>query len=111
MMPRTPHSCFASLYMAMLVAVAGCGQDQRCDPTACPSDEPEFIASHHRSSFADADDFLAYALDAGRGGALKFVIPGMDHGGCRVDFLDPRFYALHDEWRIFRRMNGVDVAG
>ncbi|MCA9494690.1 MAG: lamin tail domain-containing protein [Myxococcales bacterium] len=55
------------------------------------------------------------AMASGRPGGLSVVkldITGFpDTGELHVRFLDNRFYALHDEWYLFRMLNGATVEG
>lgn len=100
-----------ALSLALALAPLGCGAEN-CSPTACAPPEPAAIDATVRHSFASEAAFLAFSRIGPAGGAVKVVLPGWNGAGaCRVDFLDPAFYALHDEWRIFRRLNGVDVPG
>lgn len=97
--------------LALLLLVVGCGAEP-CDPKACSPPEPAVIDGTVRHRFASEAEFLAFSHIGPAGGAVKLVLPGWDGAGaCRIDFLDPDFYGLHDEWRIFRRLNGVDVPG
>ena len=107
----TPNRRWLGAGLLALTLLAACSTP--CDPDACPGPEPAWLAATVRHGFETEAEFFAYSQANETGGTLKVVIPGLGahEGGCRVDFLDPTFYSLHDEWRWMRRLAGVDVAG
>jgi hypothetical protein len=86
-------------------------------PNERPPDDPCFLPQpgfddHTFACLATRAGFDA-ASD-GRAGTrvVKFEVLGFPAvEGLEVVFLDSRFYQLHDEWYLFRMMNGVGVRG
>ena len=108
-------SAAAMLLLASLAIgtpLAGCADD-----CGCAGPEPEGFVGHTVSNLSGLDQFLAMAAvqtasdGSLRQAAVKFVLEGFDGEPCRRHLLDANFYKLHDEWMIFRRLNGVAIAG
>lgn len=89
-------------------------------PNEAPPDDPCLVAASVRPGFDDhtvdciatREGFLALAdtragLSVVKVELLSFQDPAERH----AVFLDGRFFALHDEWYIFRMLNGQDVEG
>lgn len=86
-------------------------------PNEAPPDDSCLVPrpgfdDHTVPCIGTAEGFAALAI--GRAGleVVKFEILGWpDPDGRHAVFLDSRFYALHDEWYLFRMLNGQDVEG
>ncbi len=101
---------------ALLVLLASCLS--ACgDDCGCAGPEPPGFEGHTVASVESLDAFLAMAAkDVASDGtlrqaAVKFVLEGFDGPSCQRHLLDANFYKLHDEWMIFRRLNGVEISG
>ncbi|MBI5607697.1 MAG: hypothetical protein HY902_02335 [Deltaproteobacteria bacterium] len=107
--------------LALALTVAACGSDP-CDPAAvvgkaevqpspgvpCPVDPTLRTARCMDSEAA----ILAWASGAkGAWPASKFVIGRFFQASGPAWFMDPAFYAMHDEWYWFRLLNGYAVDG
>ncbi len=110
----------ASLCCAVVASLAACGDaDQGADVnldaevTDTPSDvDPPDFVGHTVAGFASPSDFHAFAGPPAAGPAqAKFVFTGFGEPTGELHFLDPAFYALHDEWYFFRLLSGVAIAG
>ncbi len=114
--------CRVVALAALALALLGCAGEgpqppaTGCDRCAKPS--PAGFDGYTFERYQSMPEFLASAarIYGGDGKSLrqasvKFVLEGFDRAPCRRHFLDARFYRLHDEWMIFRRLRGVDVAG
>ena len=107
---------------ALALVLLGCGGEDPVTPAAgcdrCAKAEPTGFAGYTFEHYVSLTQFLdsAARVYGGDGKSLrqasvKFVLEGFDGAACRRHFLDARFYRLHDEWMIFRRLHGVDIAG
>jgi len=66
---------------------------------------------HTASRFESVDDFDTFARSGvGTQSVVKFSIPDMLHA-TDVDWMDSKFYELHDEWYWLHLINGVPIAG
>lgn len=66
---------------------------------------------HHRTSFRDGADLLAYAGDQPAPAQVKFVVTGFPTAAPQTFFADPGFFQLHDEWYWWHLLNGQPVPG
>ncbi len=93
--------------LALCVALIACGEE----PTSSVAPPPSGFDDHTVSEFADAAAFLDYADLGETPIQVKFILSGFPAGEGELHALDPRFYALHDEWYYFRLLNGQPVKG
>jgi len=66
---------------------------------------------HTRSSIATEAEYFAFADLGTLPVAAKIEITRFGEPTGPVHYLDPRFYALHDEWYFFRLLNGQPIDG
>jgi hypothetical protein len=81
-----------------------------------PPDDPCFAPhpgfdDHTFPCLATRAGFDAAAGSRAGTHVVKFEILGFPSDDLEVRFLDSRFYDLHDEWYLFRMMNGREVRG
>ena len=104
--------------LALALAAMGCGgggggiPDAAAASDTADGDTPSSFDDRTAPSFPDVDAFFAWSdLDALPVQA-KFVLTDFSSadGGPAV-YLDPSFYALHDEWYWFRLLNGEAIPG
>ena len=73
--------------------------------------EPTFD-DHSEPGFSTVGDLFALGDTGDDPVQLKFVLTGFsDDEPGPAFFMDPRFYALHDEWYWFRLVNGQTIPG
>lgn len=80
------------------------------DPCFAPRD-PRAFDDHTLPCLASREGFSAVSASRAGTEVTKFEILGFPDGDLDVAFLDSRFYDLHDEWYLFRMLNGQGVRG
>ncbi len=113
-----------SVLFAMALFATACGSDpgESCDPASsrgkaevqataavpCPVDP----TLHTARCMASEASLLQWASGAkGAWPASKFVIGRFFQASGPAWFMDPAFYAMHDEWYWFRLLSGYSVDG
>jgi hypothetical protein len=78
------------------------------DPCALPI--PGRFDDHTVPCIGTREAFFALADERAGTSVVKFdLLPFLDDQARHALFLDTRFYALHDEWYLFRMLNGQPV--
>jgi hypothetical protein len=90
----------AALSGLLCISSAGCGEAR------------ETFDDHTRADLAGAGSFDAWSKERVGGQVVKFhLIPFADPQARHIEYLDGRFYDVHDEWYWFRLLNGQEIEG
>ena len=100
-----------SLGFGLLIGLLACGQTRSAAGAVDAPDAGPAFDDHTVPLFPDAMALSAW-IGAGEGvRGTKFVLTRFPKGPGEMHYMDPTFYALHDEWYWFRLLNGQPVDG